>query len=228
MSSNYWNQQQGNAPDPRQYSPSMPGNGNGASRSASLLNNYNANNGQQVMPQGPSPLSPIPPSSSKFLSPQSPQQFPQFPQQGGHEGPIASAMNMVRRWSGKMAAARGGYVDPNPLVLRRPPVTPQVHRRVPWKRSHAVRVAMQMRRRRARTQHTGPNPKKIFTISFSIFAVLIVILLASGFGAAYAYYQSEYPHVQNLANQQVNQSTRIYDRNFKLIYTAYDGVYGRG
>src|ERR1051326_6481248 len=123
MGSNYWNQQQGNAPDPRQYSPSMPGNGNGASRSASLLSNYNANNSQQVMPgpqgwttpQEPSPLSPIPPSSSKFLSPQSPQQFPQFPQQGqpqmpqgGHQGPIASTMNMVRRWSGKMAAARGG------------------------------------------------------------------------------------------------------------------------
>lgn len=140
-------------------------------------------------------------------------------------------MNMVRRWSGKMAAARGGYAappDPNPLVLRRPPLTPQVRRRVPWKRSHAVRVAMQMRHRRARWHHTRPNTKKIFTISFSIFAALIVVLLASGFGAAYGYYQSQYPHVQDLANQQVSQSTRIYDRNFKLIYTAYDGVYGRG
>ncbi|HEY6541750.1 MAG TPA: transglycosylase domain-containing protein, partial [Ktedonobacteraceae bacterium] len=256
MSSNYWNQQQGNAPDPRQHSPSMNGNGNGngASRSASLLSNYN---GQQLMPgpqgwptpQGPSSLSPIPPSSSQFLPPQSPQQFPQFPQgqpqmpqgaqypqnwsaqQGGQPGPVsvfASAMNTMRRWSGKMAAARGGYIDPNPLVLRRPPVTPPVKRRARWKRSHAVRVAMQMRHRRTRWQRNRPNTKKILTISFSIFAALIVVLLASGFGAAYAYYQSEYPHVQELANQQVNQSTRIYDRNFKLIYTAYDGVYGRG
>ena len=242
MSSNYWDQQ-GNAPDPRQYSPSINRNGNGASRAAGLLSNYGANNGQPVMPgpqgwptpQGPSSLSPIPPSSSKFLSPQSPQQFPQFPQQGqppvpqgGHPGPFASAVNMVRRWSGKMATARGGYVDPNPLVLRRPPETPQVSRHLPWKRSHAVRIAMQMRRRRARWQHTGPSTKKIFTISFSIFAALIVVLLASGFGAAFAYYQSEFPHVQDLANQQVSQSTRIYDRNFKLIYTDYDGQYGRG
>src|SRR5579859_1346937 len=246
MSSNYWDQQQGNAPDPRQYSPSIHGNGNGAPRSAGLLSNYGANNGQPAMPgpqgwptpQGPSPLSPIPPSSSQFLSPQSPQQFPQFPPQGqpqmpqgGHQGPasaFANAMNMVRRWSGKMVAARGGYVEPNPLVLRRPPVTPQVSRRVPWKRSHAVRIAMQMRHRRLRWRHTGPNTKKIFTISFSIFAALIVVLLASGFGAAYAYYQSEFPHVQDLSNQQVSQSTRIYDRNFKLIYTDYDGHYGRG
>ena len=260
MSSNYWDQQQGNAPDPRQYSPAMNGHGNRTPRSAGLLNNYNGNNGQQTMPgpqgwptpQGPSPLSPIPPSSSQFLShqsPQAPQQFPQFPQvqpqapqglqypqnwqapQGGHPGPtsvFASAMNTVRRWSGKVAAARGGYVDPNPLVLRRPPVMPPVNRRAPWKRSHAVRVAMQMRHRRTRWQHTRPNKKKILTISFSIFAALIVILLASGFGAAYAYYQSEFPRVQEIANQQVSQSTRIYDRNFKLIYTAYDGVYGRG
>lgn len=137
---------------------------------------------------------------------------------------------MVRRWSGKMAAARGGYAEPDPLVLRRPPATPtpQSKRRIPWKRSHAVRVAMQMRHRRARWHHSRPNKKKILTISFSVFAALIVILLASGFGAAYAYYQSEYPHVQSIANQQVSQSTRIYDRNFKLIYTAYDGVYGRG
>src|SRR5579859_4900960 len=87
MSSNYWDQQQGNAPDSRQYSPSLQAHahGNGASRSAGLLSNYGANNGQPLMPgpqgwptpQGPSPLSPIPPSSSQFLSPQSPQQFPQ-------------------------------------------------------------------------------------------------------------------------------------------------------
>ena len=127
-----------------------------------------------------------------------------------------------------MTAARGGYVDPNPLVLRHPSVIPPVKKHIPWKRSHAVRVAMQMRHRRERWQHSGTNPKKVLTIALSILTALIVVLLASGFGAAYAYYQSEFPHVQELANQQVSQSTRIYDRNFKLIYTAYDGVYGRG
>ena len=253
MSSNYWNQQQGDAPNP-QHVPSMNGNGNEVPRSGRLLSNYNAHNAQQTMPapqgwptpQGPSPDSPIPPSSAQFLPPQSQQQFPQFPQaqqtpqgsqypqnwpaqQGGHPASVfASAMNTVRRWSGKMAAARGGYVDPNPLVMHRPQSPERVNKRVPWKRSHALRVSMQMRHRRARWQRTRPNKKKTLTITFSIFAALLVVLLASGFGAAYGYYQSQYPHVQDIANQQVSQSTRIYDRNFKLIYTAYDGVYGRG
>src|SRR5581483_7048483 len=103
-----------------------------------------------------------------------------------------------------------------------------VKRRARWKRSHALRVSMQMRRRRERWHRSRPDKKKILTITFSIFAALVVILLASGFGAAYGYYQSQYPRVQEVANQQISQSTRIYDRNFKLIYTAYNGVYGRG
>ncbi len=254
MSSNYWNQQQGDAPNQQQHVPSMNGNGNGVPRSGSLLSNYNAHNTQQTMPapqgwptpQGPSPVSPILPSSAQFLSPQSQQQFPQFPQgqptpqssqypqnwpaqQGGHPASVfASAMNTVRRWSGKMAATRGGYVDPNPFVMHRPPASDLVNKRAPWKRSHALRVSMQMRHRRARWQRTHPNKKKTLTITFSIFAALLVVLLASGFGAAYGYYQSEYPHAQELANQQIAQSTRIYDRNFKLIYTDYDGHFGRG
>lgn len=245
MSSNYWDQEQGDAPNPQQHFPSMNGNQNGVPRSSSLLSNYDAHNARQTMPppqgwptpQGPSSISPIPPSSSQFLPPQSQQQFPQFPQgpqnwpaqQGGHPGSVfASAMNTMRRWSGKMAASRGGYIDPNPLVLHRPPASELVNKRVPWKRSHALRVSMQMRHRRARWQRTRPDKKKVLTITFSLFAAFLILLLASGFGAAYGYYQSQYPRVQDLANQQVSQSTRIYDRNFKLIYTAYNGVYGRG
>ncbi len=136
-------------------------------------------------------------------------------------------MNTMRRWSGKMAAARGGYVEPNPPGLYRPQAAQPVKKHIPWKRSHALRVSMQMRQRRARWQRTRPNNKKVLIIALSIFAALLVVLLSSGFGAAYAYYQSEFPRVQELANQQIAQSTRIYDRNFKLIYTAYNGQYGR-
>ncbi len=249
MSSNYWNQQQGDAPNPQQHVPTMNGNGNGVPQSGRLLSNYTAHNAQQTAPapQEPSPVSPIPPSSARFLSPQSQQQFPQFPQgqqtphvsqypqnwpaapQGRHPASVfANAMNTVRRWSGKMAAARGGYVDPNPFVMHRSQNPERVNKRAPWKRSHALRVSMQMRHRRARWQSTRPHMKKIVTITFSIFAALLVVVLASGIGAAYGYYQSQYPRVRDIANQQVSQSTRIYDRNYKLIYTAYDGIYGRG
>src|ERR1700686_1444948 len=192
MSSNYWNQQQEDAPNPQQHSPSMIGNENGVPRSGRLLSNYNAHNAQQTVPapqgwptpQGPSSISPIPPSSSQFLPPQSQQQFPQFPQapqgpqnqqnwpvqQDGHPASVfANAMNTMRRWSGKMATARGGYVDPNPLILHRPQSPERVSKRAPWKRSHALRVSMQMRHRRARWQRTRPNKKKTLIITFSIF-----------------------------------------------------------
>jgi membrane peptidoglycan carboxypeptidase len=242
MSNNYWNQQQGDANNPQRQPPSSM-NGNGVPKPGNMLRNYN----QQMQmpapqgwptPQGPSPFSPIPPSSSQYPQQQSQQQFTQFPHgqpqvpqtpQGGRPPSVlASAMNTVRRWSGKMAAARSGYAGPDPLVLYRPQAVAPIKKRAPWKRSHALRVSMQMRHRRARWQRSHPNKKKVLTITFSVFAALLVVLLASGVGSAYAYYQSQYPHVQAIANQQTNQSTRIYDRNFKLIYTDYDGQYGRG
>ncbi len=57
---------------------------------------------------------------------------------------------------------------------------------------------------------------------------MLVVLLSSGVASAFAYYQSQLPRLQGLANQQVEQSSRIYDRNGKLLYVAYDGKYGRG
>ncbi len=243
MNNHYWNQQQGDAQNARPL-PSINGNGNGVPKSGSLLRNYSPQPQGWPTPQRPSPVSPIPPSSPhsdhtrQQQYPQSPQQFPQGPQQepqqnwpaqqgGGPASVFASAMNTMRRWSGKMAAARGGYVEPNPPGLYRPQAAQPVKKHIPWKRSHALRVSMQMRHRRARWQNTRPNNKKVLIVALSIFAALLVVLLSSGFGAAYAYYQSEFPRVQELANQQIAQSTRIYDRNFKLIYTAYNGQFGR-
>ena len=136
-------------------------------------------------------------------------------------------MNTMRRWSGKIAAARADYAAPEPLVLYHPRAAEPVQHK-PWKRSRAVRLSMQMRRRRTRWQHTRPGTKKILSITGIVFAALLVVLLSSGFATAYAYYQSQLPRLQGLANEQTEQSTRIYDRNFKLIYTAYDGKYGRG
>ncbi len=61
----------------------------------------------------------------------------------------------------------------------------------------------------------------------TIFILLLVIILSSGAASGYAYYQSQLPRLQVLANQQINQSTRIYDRNGKLLYVAYDNKTGR-
>ncbi len=171
------------------------------------------------------------------------QQQPGWPQDGpgspARQPPdfFSNAMQTMRRWSGKFAAARvPEAVDPNPLVLYRP-VAPKPSRtaqpvrqarRIAWKRSHALRVSMQMRRRRARLQQSRPTGKKILTISLSVFAVLLIVLVSSGVAYSYSYYQSQYPNVEGVANQQIEQSTRIYDRNGKLLYTAYDGKFGRG
>jgi len=169
MNNHYWNQQQGDAQNARPL-PSINGNGNGVPKSGSLLRNYSPQPQSWPTPPKPSPISPTPPSSP-YTQPhhtqqpqysQSSQQFPQgqqAPQQnwptqqgGGPASVFASAMNTMRRWSGKMAAARGGYVEPNPLVLYRPQAAEPVKKHIPWKRSHALRVSMQMRQRRARWQ----------------------------------------------------------------------------
>ncbi len=129
-----------------------------------------------------------------------------------------------------MTAARAGNVDQDPLVLYRPTTPPQIlpPKSKPWKRSHSVRVAMQMRHRRERLKRMHPSAQKIWTIVLTIFALLLVIVLSSGAASGYAYYQSQLPRLQGLANQQIEQSTRIYDRNGQLLYTRYDNATGRG
>jgi membrane peptidoglycan carboxypeptidase len=129
-----------------------------------------------------------------------------------------------------MAAARGANVDQDPLVLYRPtaPTTVLAPRSKPWKRSHSVRVVMQMRHRRERWNQGRPTGQRIAIISGIIFALLLVIVLSSGAASGYAYYQSQLPRLQGLANQQINQSTRIYDRNGNLLYVAYDNKTGTG
>jgi len=128
-------------------------------------------------------------------------------------------MQTVRRWTGKMTAARGGNVDQDPLVLYRPSSPPPMllPRPKPWKRSHSVRVAMLMHQRRERLKQSRPTGRKIVIIAVTIFLLLLVILLSSGAASGYAYYQSQLPRLQGLANQQIDQSTRIYDRNGQLL-----------
>lgn len=229
MSNNYWGTQQ----EERAY---PPGN-NGAPMSNGLLRRHTPQPPipQQYMPPtGPAPQGP--PVNMPPMTQMSPMPPAQPPYQGPAAGPppsfFAHAMQTVRRWSGKVAAARPAshFVDPNPMVLYRPPAParPEPVRRKPWRRSHAVRVSMHMRRRRARWQKSHPGKKRVLSITMSVIALLIIILTSSGVGSAYAYYQSQLPGLQSIASQQIDQSSRLYDRNGKLLFVAYDGKYGRG
>src|SRR6266704_5315393 len=226
MSNNYWNQQ------PENNNGSY---NNGTHRSGSLVRNYSDQTvqappqysplmGQTPQAAPPSQYSPIPPVNT----PQQ-QEWP-APQAWPTPSFFGNAMQTVRRWTGKMAAARGVNVDQDPLILYRPTTLPPVlaPRSKPWKRSHSVRVAMQMRHRRERWNQGRPTGQRIAIISVTIFALLLVIVLSSGAASGYAYYQSQLPRLQVLANSKIEQSTRIYDRNGKLLYVAYDNKTGRG
>jgi membrane peptidoglycan carboxypeptidase len=73
-----------------------------------------------------------------------------------------------------------------------------------------------------------PSAQRLLAIFATIFVILLIVILSGGAASGYAYYQSQLPSLQVLANQQIAQSTRIYDRNGKLLYVAYDNKSGNG
>lgn len=235
MSNDYWNQQQ-NGHNPTEH--------NGSRGPGSLLHGYRQ---QQRNEQGfpnypptssmPSPNSPMP-AQGPAAQGQQPEAWPsaqswpsgnraQPQSQAQEHGWVANTIQTVRRWSGRMSAVPP--VDQNPLVLYRPPTTPMpLPKATRWKRSRSVRVAMMMKHRRSRWQEAQPKIGKIVSI---IMVVILGVLVMSTFSAsayAYNYYQSQLPRLQGLANQQIEQTTRIYDRNGLLLYEAYNQNQGGG
>ncbi len=176
-------------------------------------------------------------NNQRQLNPQSQQgQLNPQSQQGqlnplGQQGWGANAMLRVRQWSGKMATMHAqpyGQPEPpmvsrsrsyNPYASQTPlPATPTPQRRQ-WKRSRTLRVTTQMRRRRDRWSSRGA---RIGTgILIAVLALLIVITSSTS-AYAYSYYQSQLPNVQGLANQHVEQISRMYDRNGLLLGDLYD------
>ncbi len=244
MGSNFWNQQQSNNNHSSENSGSRP--------SGRLLRDYRhqqqqAQQNQQMSPEY-SPLPTVPP----VRPPQSPPAYSPMPpvlqgpqgqasqQQGqgqgwpspqswpssgspGQQGWFGNAMQTVRHWSGKFAAVQND-ANYQPLVRYHPGLRTPPPKSKPWKRSRTVRIAMQMKRRRARWQRDHPNKKNILMGVLVSFCLLIVILVSSASGEAYAYYQGQYPIVQGLASQQIDQTTHIYDRHGRLLYDLYDNT----
>ncbi len=243
MSNNYWQSQN---------NQSGPVGSNNPPRKSGLLSNYARQqsasgqlpspNNPMSLPGGPPPLSPLPPAPG----PQGPSPFPPatgrpsrepLPPSLDHGSPfIARPMQMVQRWSNKMASLRkhGLTVDPNPLVLYRnltspaqPETRPPRLNPKPWRRSHTQRIAHLRKRRQERVRRSHPGGRRIATIVFAIVGSLLAVLISSSAGYAYNFYQSELPQVQNLSNMQIAQSTRIYDRHGTLLDTIYaNGTWG--
>src|SRR5712692_4112804 len=83
-----------------------------------------------------------------------------------------------------------------------------------------------MKRRQKRFQRSMNASLRPLTLFFVFFAVLLS-LVSSGVGGAYAYYQVQLPLLNGMANHTLFQSTRIYDRKGRLLYELYDPKYGR-
>src|SRR6266481_5726583 len=83
-----------------------------------------------------------------------------------------------------------------------------------------------MKRRHGRADRKESATPRLLTVMLIIFAVLFS-LFSGGVGGALAYYQSQLPLLNGIANHTSFQSTRIYDRKGRLLYELYDPKYGR-
>src|SRR5260370_40992700 len=58
--------------------------------------------------------------------------------------------------------------------------------------------------------------------------IIFFVLFAGTTVGAYAYYQHQLPLINGIAHHSLFQTSRIYDRNGKLLYELYDHHIGRG
>ncbi|WP_161981977.1 transglycosylase domain-containing protein [Dictyobacter alpinus] len=179
------------------------------------------------------PSMPLPPSHVPLSSPLRSSRLDLIATQGqlgSIPGFLSTTVDLVRHWSGKVAAVAGYKVqppapymeryhapNPQPAITESPVSQPQ--RKRSWRRSRTLRIAMQMRQRRARWQRA---PRRIwFPLVMGLLSILLLVSFA-GTSYSYGYYEHQLPRVNELANAHIPQTTRIYDRNGTLLFEAYD------
>ncbi len=117
-------------------------------------------------------------------------------------------------------------VNPPPKPARNTPIPLSANETRVFAERRA-RVNRMIMRKRIHERYDHDNAPHIALIFAVILAVLFT-LVSSGAGATYAYYQSQLPLLHNIASNSLFQSTHIYDRNGKLLYTLYDHQNGYG
>ncbi len=247
MSNDFWSQEQ------QQQNGHRPGSYHDNQRAGSLLRDYRQHMRQQQSPAefqqySPSPLPAVEEGWPSPLSPtQGPPPYSPIPEEGRASPDyqqawpaaqswvspkpsvqhwVSNTMQKVRRWSGRMAAVP--RVEQEPLVLYHPSTPATATKYKPWKRSRTLRIAMMMKHRRQRWQQVHLNGAKIWSRVLIACLLFLVVLSSASTAYAYSYYQSQLPRLQSLANQQVEQTTRIYDRHGQLLYEVYDNQSGGG
>ena len=82
--------------------------------------------------------------------------------------------------------------------------------------------------RRRRLERTGRSfLGRLRTTTLAILAIFFMAFVSS-IGEAYSYYQHQLPLIDSIAHQPLFQTTRIYDRNGKLLSDLYDHNGERG
>ncbi len=119
--------------------------------------------------------------------------------------------------------------DSRPLAaLRRVtplPITPVVDEAA-LRRTRVNRILM--RKRHIDRKYSGSKTGARLMVAAAVLFILLAMLVSGGTGTAYAYYQSQLPLLNGVAQHTLFQTTRIYDRNGKLLYELYDHQQDRG
>jgi membrane peptidoglycan carboxypeptidase len=83
-----------------------------------------------------------------------------------------------------------------------------------------------IKRRHIRQNRVEASAPRFMVIMLTL-CVVVGTLFAGSAGAAFAYYQAQLPLLNNISSYQSFQTTRIYDRNGKLLFQLYNPNYGR-
>ncbi|GCE48671.1 membrane peptidoglycan carboxypeptidase [Thermosporothrix hazakensis] len=166
------------------------------------------------------PRLPSKPVSNGWVQPSQPLQDAQAPgnvqppvrpvPQQSQPGWMTNAVNFVRQVSGKMRAIRPAQSDGNG--------SPE---HTQWKRSRAVRHSIQKKRRLRWSQK---HPKAARVVGWTALGLMVVLVIGVSIGGVlgFQYYQEQSSRIDGLANKNIQQNTRIYDRNNNLIAEVYD------
>ncbi|GAC1447481.1 MAG: hypothetical protein PVSMB5_33110 [Ktedonobacteraceae bacterium] len=92
------------------------------------------------------------------------------------------------------------------------------------RRMRVNRIIMRKRRHQRYCHGIGPRAAMAGLLVLSV----LVVLLSGCAGGAYAYYQSQLPLLDGIAQHSLFQTTHIYDRNGKLLYELYDKQLNHG
>ncbi len=106
------------------------------------------------------------------------------------------------------------------LTFENPPKAETAQRR-----NRVNRMLMLKRRRSSRG--SGYLGRRL-GIAAIIVGIVLLVLSSSMSGAAYAYYQTQLPLLNKIADHNLAQTTRIYDRNGAMLAEIYDQRNGHG